>query len=184
LDMIEFDGSNRLRLLSVAEANNILDFSSGGGAENNSGFTTLCAIRFDNITGSKNPVVATSGSTSNGFGMRISNSGNPEVYIGGTLYQNTGVTITGGDMIILGFSYDALSGDWALFESKSNSTITGNTSAADFTGSKEIYAGGSGNGGQRIDGQIGEVRILKEGMTAQRLISECLYLESKWIDGN
>ncbi|MEM7792785.1 MAG: hypothetical protein AAF546_15370, partial [Verrucomicrobiota bacterium] len=46
LDMIEFDGSNRLRLLSVAEANNILDFSSGGGAENNSGFTTLCAIRF------------------------------------------------------------------------------------------------------------------------------------------
>ncbi|MEM0964885.1 MAG: hypothetical protein AAGJ81_01875 [Verrucomicrobiota bacterium] len=183
LDMIEFDGSNRFRLISVSEAGNILNFSAGGGAENNSGFTTLCAIRFDNITSAKNPVVATSGSTSSGFGIRISSGGNPEVYIGGALYQNTGVTITGGDTIILGFSYDKSTGDWTLFESKAGTTISGNTPAADFTGSKEIYAGGSGNGGQRIDGQIGEVRILKEGMSIESLISECLYLESKWIGG-
>ncbi|MEM7790793.1 MAG: hypothetical protein AAF546_05275 [Verrucomicrobiota bacterium] len=181
LSMIEFEGPNRLRLISKAEANNILNFATGGGAESNSGFTALCAIRFDSVIGPRNPVLATTGNTNGGFGMRVSQNGYPEVHIGGTLYQNTDVSIVGGDMVILGFTYNAASGDWTLFESKTGSTISGNTPPADFTGSKDIYAGGSGNGGHRIDGQIGEIRILKEGLAREELISDCYVLETKWI---
>ena len=167
-----------------------LDFS--GDASTNSGFTALVAFKADFVTqdNTRNIVMGTQenlGGALNGFGLRydrgvmmafMNSSGTK------TAIRKDGPTdleVVDGDTIVLAFTYKTANGAMALWDSKNNTVATGTTAPfGNFTSSDPLYLAGSGNGGQYMDGMIGEVQIYSTTLSEAELVSRGEALALKW----
>jgi len=168
------------RLFSATEQDSLLDFS--GAASGNSGLAVLVAVKVDGLTGAaRDSVFGNHGNaaTAASFGLRYE-GGQPKVFIGGTVYSKSGTPIVAGDTIVMAFNYNKATGAFELWDSKNASSLTGNKTAANFSSTQDLYLGTTANGGQYMNGSIGEVLVYDEVLDATTFSNKCVELADKW----
>ncbi len=172
------------------ETDAFLDFS--GEAATNSGFSVLVAFKADYVTqdNTRNVVIGTQenmGGGVNGFGLRY-DRGNMYAFANSSGILTTinktalgGVKVIDGDTMVFAFTYKTASGLMSFWDSK-NGTVATATAApfGNFTTSDALYLAGSGNGGQYMDGMIGEVQVFSTTMSESELVSRGQTLATKW----
>ena len=155
-----------LQLFDTSGMDSFLDFS--GSASNNTGFAVLVAFKADQVfaNNTRNIVIGNYSTVGSGFQMRF-DRGTMGAFINGVRMEKTAeLTVAVGDTVIYGFNYTASSGQAVFWDSKNDSELTQTVSAADFSTSNPMRLAGSNNGGQFMDGFIGEVRIFNQSLNA------------------
>lgn len=173
---------NGYRLFNSAEQDSWLDFT--GAASGNSGFAVMVAVKVDGIGGGtvRDPVFANHGNaaTAESFGLKYQD-GQVTTFIGGQTFAKSGGTpVTAGDTLIIAFNYNATTGDFELWDSNNMSSLTNSKAAANFSSTQPLYLGTSENGGQYINGAIGEVLVYNEFLDATTFSNKYTELTDKW----
>lgn len=166
---------NTLQLFDAVASDSWLGQSSG------SGFAVLVAFKVDSVTGDWNDLIGNSSSVASGFGMRYSNSGLIQAYLGGVTINKTGESVSVGDTIVYAFNYNASTDTYEFWDSKNDSSRTGSFAATDFSLSKAVTLGSTTNGGRYFDGMVGEIKIYDAALGASQFQSERDGLVQKWV---
>lgn len=179
------DTRNSLQLLDVAATDSLLDFS--GAASGKSGFAVLVAVRVDSlITNDWNDVIGlTSTISQGGFGMRYSQSGVIQAYLGGTTFQRPGsdLEVAAGDSVILGFNYDATTGTVQLWDSLNDSLATWTKVSGNFStgGDGTLRLGEMATTTRFLKGSAGEVRIYDSVLTTNEFSAARSAMVTTWV---
>lgn len=178
--------------LNMEDTTALLDFS--GDAALNNGFSVLVAFKADYIFDDpdegniRNVVLGTAENAAgaNGFGMRY-DRGDMQVFMNSdginTLLEKDDVgdlDVKAGDTIVFAFTYKAADGAMKFWDSKNDSVATADTAPYGKFTNDDLDLAGSGNGGQYMDGLIGEVQIFSSMMSEAELISRGQALAAKW----
>ncbi len=177
------DNRNGFRLFDAGEQDAFLDFT--GGAAANSGFAVLVAFRADSIQGGniRDTVFVNHGNAANAnsFGLRYQ-GGIPEFLALGAVTQHAGAAVSAGDSVVLGFNYNASTGDYEFFSSTDGTTDTGTIAASgNFSSTQPLYLGTSENGGQFMDGMVGEVQVYNMVLSSSEFATKAEQLVGKWV---
>lgn len=167
-------GLNMLELFNSAESDDWLDQSSSTG-----GFCVILSFKTISIHSEWNDLIGNSSSISSGFGLRYSNSGSIRSYLGGTVI--TGSNIEAGDAVVLAFNYNASSGLFELWDSKSKSTISGSIAKGDFSEVSAVTLGSTSNNSRYFNGYVGEVKIYNNVLSDEDFQNESMNLFLKWV---
>ena len=168
------------RLFDASEQDSWLDFS--GAASGNSGFAVLVAVKVDGLTGAARDTVFVNhgnAATAASFGLKYE-AGKPTVLMGGTVYAKSGTLVAAGDTLIMAFNYNAATGAFELWDNKNGTSLTNTVAAANFSSTQPLYLGTSENGGQFINGSIGEVLVYNEFLDATTFSNKYTELTEKW----
>ena len=185
-------GTNRngFRLWSSAAQDAWLDFT--GAAAGNSGFAVVVAFKVDGdavaAPNVRNIILANHGNpaANNSFVLKYE-TGYPAVYIGSSttnpqyINNTPAAALQAGDTVVFAFNYDKTTGRFELWDSKSGTSMANTVAAADFSSSQTLYLGTSENGGQFMNGMVGEVRIYNQFLSPVQFESEQKALVQKWI---
>jgi arylsulfatase A-like enzyme len=177
-------GSSRtsLELFTAAESDSWLDQSAG-----TDGFAVMVAFKCDALGSGWSDVLGNSSSTS-GFGLRYSSSGQIAGYLGGQTFQsNGGNLIQPGDTVVVGFNYDAMQGEYEFWDSKNDidhyGTI-GNVSASDFSQGSSVTVGSMTDSNQYLKGMVGEIIVYNKTLRPAEFHAERKALADKWADSH
>ena len=173
---------NGLRAWSVPAQDAWLDFT--GSAAGNSGFAVLVAFKADGITGSWNPIFANHGNpaTLNSFNLSTQSDGQLVFAALGTVYPRSGPKVTAGDTVVVAFNYNAATGAYEYWDSKNSSSAVGTIAAnGNFSSVQVVYLGTSENGGQWLNGMIGEVKVYNNLMTTNDFTNAYQDLVARWV---
>ena len=193
------DGANRrgMRNWSAIKQDSWLDFTQAGpaGAQGKSGFAALVAFKVDstptNAT-TRNIVIGNHGNpTGNPSFVLKYQAGYPTVIIGaGTTaasnleYTNysPAAAVAVGDTLVFAFNYNAATGFWELWDSKSNGRIT-NTAAinGNFSSTQPLWLGTTDNGAQYMNGMIAEVSIYDNVLSSNDLATARQDMKTRWV---
>lgn len=165
---------NALELFSSDGSNTWLNQSVSTG-----GFCVFLTFKINSIHSNWNDIIGNSSTTGSGFGLRYSNSGTIQYYLGDK--SGNGSSIEAGDGVVLAFNYNATSGRFDLWDSKSKSTVSGNIAKSDFSLSSALTLGGTTNNSRYFDGYIGEVKIFNNAFTDEDFQNEQNSLFVKWL---
>ncbi len=175
-------GKNGFQLFSSADSGNWLDFT--GGASGNSGFCVMIAFKADDILGGivRDILIGNATPTQGtGFGLKYE-SGAVKFYAHGTQYTKSGVTVTAADTVVYGLNYNASTGAFAFWDSKSNATMNVTATAnADYATGSSVYLGTTANPDQYMSGMIGEVRIYDSLLNSTDFSTAQNDMTYKWI---
>ena len=152
--------ANSLQLLNTTNAGNLLNFA--GAAASHSGFAILVSVRADQLHTDWSDLLGITSATTGGFGLRYSNTGLIQTYMGGVTVQRPGADrkVSAGNSIVFAVNYDAITGVLTLWDSLNNSEVTGTVAKANFAGaSKTLRLGSMDNTGRYLIGSVGEVRL-------------------------
>ena len=172
---------NGYRLFSVAEQDSWLDFT--GAASAKSGFAVIAAVKVDAVTaGQRDTVFANHGSAANANNFILKYEGGQvtAVMAGETFAKSGGTPVTAGNTLIIAFNYNASTGAFELWDSNNMSSLTNSKAAANFSSGQPLYLGTSENGGQYIDGMMGEVLVYDEFLDATTFSNKYTELSEKW----
>jgi hypothetical protein len=182
-------GRNGFRLWSSAAQDSWLDFT--GAASGKSGFAVLVAFKVDanptNLT-SRNIVIGGHGNPgANASFVLKYETGFPACYIGSSgsnpqhINSNPAAALQTGDTVVFAFNYDAATGFWELWDSKSGGRMT-NTAAinGNFSSAQTMYLGTSENGGQFMSGDVFEVRVYDNVLTTTDLTNALEAMKAQW----
>ncbi len=177
------DSRNGFRLFDAGEQDGFLDFT--GAASGNSGFAVLVAFRADSILGGnvRDTVFVNHGNaaTANSFGLKYQ-GGTPQFFALGTSTLHTGAAVSAGDSVVLGFNYNASTGDYEFFSSTDGTTDTGTIAASgNFSSTQPLYLGTSENSGQFMDGMVGEVQVYNMVLSSSEFATKAEQLVGKWV---
>ena len=169
---------NGFRTWSPTAQDSWLDFTlpqASGGAQGKSGFAVLVAFKIDAnaSSSSRNTVLANHGNpgANPSFVLKYE-TGYPACYIGNgtsnTQYINDseGAELGVGDTVVFAFNYNAATGFWELWDSKSGERMT-NTAAVNgnFSSAQTMYLGTSDNPAQWFSGGVFEVKVYDHVLT-------------------
>jgi hypothetical protein len=184
---------NGLRIWSAAAQDNWLDFT--GAASGKSGFAVLVAFKVDaspTNTASRNIVIGGHGNpAANASFVLKYETARPTVYIGSgtgaganTEYINStpAAALNTGGTVVFAFNYNAATGFWELWDSKSGGRMT-NTAAinGNFSSVQTMYLGTSENGGQFMSGDVFEVRVYDNVMSSNDLATARQEMAALWV---
>ena len=177
------DNRNGFRLFDATEQDAFLDFT--GAASGNSGFAVLVAFRADSIQGGniRDTVFVNHGNaaTPNSFGLKYQD-GTPQFFALGAPTLHTGAAVAAGDTVVLGFNYNASTGGYEFFSSTDGTTDTGTIAAGgNFSSTQPLYLGTSENGGQFMDGMVGEVQVYDMVFGSAEFSAKAEELVGKWV---
>ena len=83
---------------------------------------------------------------------------------------------------MLGFNYNASTGDYEFFSSTDGTTDTGTIAASgNFSSTQPLYLGTSENGGQFMDGMVGEVQVYNMVLSSSEFATRAEQLVGKWV---
>jgi len=167
---------NSLTLFSAAASDAWLNT-----ATNTAGFCVLVAFKSDGFTADWSDLIGNSSLSAAGFGMRYSTTGSQQVYLGGGNLAISG-TLAATDTVVMAFNYDAASGSWFFWNSKSNSVQTGIRTAADFSTALGVTLGSVDQGGRFFNGMVGEVKVYNAALSASAFKAERDALALKWAN--
>lgn len=168
------DGRNTMELFSSPESDSWLDQATETG-----GFCVILSVKPTSFHNNWNDLIGNSSAVSSGFGIRYSNSGSIQSYLGGNTIS--GSNIESGEAIILAFNYSALDDTYTLWDSKSKNTLSGTISNADFSLSEPVILGGTNNPDRYFRGYIGEVKIYNSTISNENFITEQNSFFLKWV---
>ncbi len=99
-----------IQLVNTTNAGNLLNFA--GAAATHSGFAILVSVRVDQLHMDWSDLLDVTSATSSGFGLRYSNTGLIQTYMGGVTVQRPGADrkATAGDSVVFAVNYDATTG--------------------------------------------------------------------------
>ncbi len=172
-------GTNRngFRLWTTTAQDTWLDFT--GAASGKSGFAVLVAFKIDAnaSSSSRNTVIANHGNPAGNPSFVLKyETGYPACYLGSgannTQYINTSpsAALQAGDTVVFAFNYSAATGFWELWDSKSGGRMTSTAAAnGNFSSAQTMYLGTSENDGQWFSGDVFEVKIYDNVLTATEL---------------
>jgi fibronectin type 3 domain-containing protein len=174
---------NKLLVLSNAEQEALLNFP--GAASSKTGFAALVVFKADIVAGStRNLVLASHGnaSTSPGSFIMKYENGVPQVVLGGTSVKASATAVVAdGETVVLAVNYNQATGNMEVWDSENNTSASVTKAAADFSSTQSLYLAGSANGGQGMDGMIGEVKIFEGVLTSAEFAAEQTALVNKWL---
>ncbi|MCK5564585.1 MAG: sulfatase-like hydrolase/transferase, partial [Planctomycetes bacterium] len=169
---------NSLELFTVAESDSWLDQSAG-----TDGFAVMIAFKCDALHSDWSDVLGNSSSTS-GFGLRYSSTGQIAGYLGDQTFQSDGSSlIQAGDTVVIGFNYDAMQGEYEFWDSKNDGApygTIGNVSAADFSQASGVTVGSMTDSNQYINGMVGEIIVYEKTLRPAEFHAERKALADKW----
>lgn len=177
---------NELTWLDFGEGRNVLELFSGEGSDTwldqspgTGGFCVILSFKAGSLHDNWNDLIGNSSATASGYGMRYSSSGSIRVYLGGQIITGPGVDI--GKPIIMALNYDAASGSYMFWDSKSKNTISGIIASADFSLSDAVKLGSTNNTGRFFKGYVGEVKIFSTNLSDEQFIDEQNSFFLKWV---
>jgi fibronectin type 3 domain-containing protein len=184
LDLLDLGATrNTLGMLTASEQDALLDFTpSTGAAASNSGFSFFVVTRVDALLGGgiRDVIIANRGDVTNGFLLRLQ-GGAPELFLDGVRAEDTSAVPLAGDTLVIAANYDRATGNLEFWNSNAGASVSVTVTAGDFTESNPIYLGGSTNGGQYMDGAIGEVKFYQGVLTSEEFAAEQTALVNKWL---
>ncbi|MCD6401711.1 MAG: hypothetical protein J7L73_07255, partial [Anaerolineales bacterium] len=164
---------NVLELFSSAKSDVWLDQSNG-----TNGFCVILSFKTTGLQNEWNDLIGNSSATSDGFGLRFSSSGSIKSYLGGKV--STGSNIEIDDVVVLAFNYNATTGQYELWDSKSKNSVSGTVSPHDFSLSEAVTLGSTTNSSRYFQGYVGEVKIYNKTLSDEDFKNERLSLFIKW----
>jgi mannosyl-glycoprotein endo-beta-N-acetylglucosaminidase len=172
---------NSLQLLSVANAANLLDFN--GAAAAHTGFAMLVSVRVDQLNSDWNDLLGVTSALSGGFGLRYSNAGVIQTYMGGVTVQRPGADreVAAGDSVVFAVNYNATSGKLTLWDSLNQTEVSGTVPKANFAASKTLLLGSMDNAGRFIRGSVGEVRLYDSLLSDAAFSSARTAMSDVWV---
>lgn len=178
---LDFSDNNQLmELFSSAESDAILDFA--GTASENSGFAIIIAFKVDEIISNWNDLIGNNSAmlANQGLGIRFSNSGTFQVYLGEAHIQAG--SLEAGQSVVFGVNYNASTGAFDFWNSNDKTVRSATVPAKDFSNTYPILLGGLANPieGRYFDGMIGEVKIFNEVLGEEDFLSLSNELTFKW----
>ena len=169
-------GLNSLELFSAAASDSWLDQSSGNG------FCVLVAFKCDDlVSGTDNDLIGNSTSSASGFGMRYTQTGEIQAYLGGELMVSTGRSVEAGDTLVFAMNYDAVSGICEFWDSKNGTSVTGTLANADFSSTNPVTLGSAADPTRYINGMVGEVIVYGGDLLPAEFEMKRNQLMQKWI---
>ena len=100
----------------------------------------------------------------------------------GTVYPRSGPKVTAGDTVVVAFNYNAATGAYEYWDSKNSSSAVGTIAAnGNFSSVQVVYLGTSENGGQWLNGMIGEVKVYNNLMTTNDFTNAYQDLVARWV---
>jgi hypothetical protein len=184
---------NGFRLWTSGAQDAWLNFT--GGASGNSGFAALVALKVDGSPtnlATRNTVIGNHGNpaANQSFVLKFE-SGFPTVFLNssggpgsGSQYINTDASaaLATGDTVVFAFNYDASTGFWELWDSKSGGRMTDTAAAnANFASAQAMYLATTENGGQYFHGNLFEVRIYDSLLSSNELATARQEMEDEWV---
>jgi large repetitive protein len=179
---LDFGASrNSLTLFSATDSDRWLNQtpSNPNGAR---GFCVLLAFKCDEIVPSLNDLIGNSTGIGSGFGMRYEGNGTYNVYMGGGKLAVSG-RVAKNDTIVMALNYDAATGGWTFWDSKTGNSQTGITAAADFSTTGPVTLGSTTSTNRYINGMVGEIKIYDTVLASTQFEKEQNTLTSKWVGG-
>jgi hypothetical protein len=172
---------NDLILLDSAGTEALLNFSPGGAAEGNTGFTVFIAFHVDvkDPTGTEH--ILGNWTTLDNFAIRIRPGGEVSAIFDNQ--RNTGQgTLTSGDTVVCAFSFDVGTGDTWIYASKDPvEWSSGGQGAKDYAHGRALYLGSPGRDNGVLMGAVGEVMIFNEFIDRQIAEPYLTQLVYKWV---
>ncbi len=126
---------NTLELFDVSGQDSWLNQTSG------SGFCVLIAFKTDGLIGSWSDLIGNSSAVSSGFGLRYSDVGVMQAYLGGLTINKTGAVVAAGDTIVYAFNYNTSTDTHDYWDYQSDSSTTGTIANGTFSLSKSATHG-------------------------------------------
>lgn len=164
-----------------------LDFKTGAAAK--SGFSIFVAYRVNSLNGNEQPVIANHGNVANAAVVLKHKGGIIQAVLNDSGTTRTDIVksdqlgVEPGDTIVLALNYDAATGAVEFWDSKNaSSSVTNVPAAGDFSSSQPMYLATSQNGGQFMDGMIGEVIVYDEVLDATAFSNQYAALTTKWVE--
>ena len=146
-----------------------------------SGFAVLIAFKADAVTGDWNDLIGNSSAVTSGFGLRYSNVGAMQAYLGGLTINKSGAVVSAGDTIVYAFNYSASGNSYEFWDSKSDSSTTGTVTAGDFSLSTVVTLGSTDNSNRYMRGMVGEVKIYNAALSSGEFETQRDALVTKWV---
>lgn len=170
------------RLFSPTEQDSFLDFT--GSASAKSGFAVFAAVKVDGIGGAnvRDPVFGNHGNAANANNFILKYEGGQvrAVLAGQTFSKSGGTPVTAGNTLVIAFNYDKATGAFELWDSNNMSSLTNSKAAANFSSTQNMWLGRTENGGQFINGAIGEFLVYDEFLDATTFSNKYTELKDKW----
>ncbi len=166
---------NSLELFTAAESDSWLNQ-----AGSTNGFCVLVAFKCDGINPDLNDLIGNSTGVNSGFGMRYG-GGNYQVYLNGLI--GVGGTLAVNDTIVMALNYNAGTGVWTFWDSKSGNPQTGTKAAADFSTTSAVTLGSTTSANRYINGMVSEVKIYDRALSLADFQIQRDAMAVQWIGG-
>lgn len=179
LSMVDFGSeNNRLELFSSDDSDSWLDQSAGTG-----GFTVMVSFDADSLVGDWNDLLGNSTAVASGFGLRYSQTGVMQAYLGGVLTNKVGgsdLRVTPGETIVYAFRYDATTSRYSFWDSANHTSAFGTVAPTDFSLAAPVSLGSIGAVMRFVDANVGEVRVYDFALNDYQFAAEREALVEKW----
>ncbi len=172
---------NSLTLFSATDSDRWLN-QTPTNPDGAKGFCVLLAFKCDGVVNTLNDLIGNSTGIGAGFGMRYDSFGAYNVYMGGGNLAVTG-RVAGNDTIVMALNYNAATGGWTFWDSKTGNSQTGVRVAGDFSTAAPVTLGSTTGNNRYINGMVGEVKIYDSVLTSTQFEEEQNALVSKWVGG-
>lgn len=170
-------GRKYLELFTATKSESWLSQTSGFG------FCVLIAFKAEAIVNSWNDLFGNSSAVSSGFGLRYSNSGMMQGYLGGETINKSGSPVAAGDTIVYSFNYNSATNTYEFWDSKNDSITTGTVAADDFSTANPVTLGSTTNSSRYFNGLVGEVKVYNTALSARELFREQSAMTYRWTVG-
>ncbi len=146
------------------------------------GFCIFLAVKITGFHSNWNDLIGNTSSVSEGFGIRFSSSGSIQTYLGGV--TRNGPNIEVGEIVVLAFNYNALTGTYEIWDSKSKNTVSGHVPPKDFSLSDAVTLGSTNNSDRFFKGYVGELKVYDKFLPDNQFQDEQNGLFTKWVISN
>ncbi len=176
LSWLDFrDTACSMQLFSPAESDVWLDQSAGTG-----GFCVIIAFQLNGIVDNWNDMFGNSTAVAQGFGLRYSNGGSIQAYLGGKTINKGGEDLAVGDRVVYAFNYNAENDTYEFWDSKNGSSISGSLGHADFSLDAPVSLGSVTGESRYFNGWIGEVKVMSSPLNSTSFKDEREMMAVKW----
>jgi|GEM_PF-1188737 len=174
---------NSLQLLDAAKTDALLDFT--GAASGNSGFAMIVSVRVNALHSDWNDVMGVASTIgTGGFGLRYSNTGLIQSYMGGTVFQRASGdrNVSTGDSVVLAVNYNVATGEYHLWDSLNNTIASWTIPAGDFSigGNGTLKLGEASFNNRYAIASIGEVKIYDSSLSASEFTNAITDAKRAW----
>ena len=177
---------NGFTMFNPIAQDDFLDF--GTTAVGNSGFSLLVAFRAESIKGEPIRDVllgnhGNPGGVANSFVLRYQ-GGQPQFFAGGVQTNHSGPIVSPGQTVVLGVNWNQSTSEYEFYSSLNQGIDVGNLGLGagfDLSSTQNLFLGTTLNGGQFMDGMIGEVKLWNENLDTTAFEQEADALRTKWV---